>query len=423
MKHVLVISSKNLHPHVQRLNIELDDINLINDNREDILAEGISSYFQRRLFELEHSTFDAVVGITDFAAVLAGALSNKAGKISPSMQSLFNYHNKLASRYLQKKALPNHVPDFFHIPLDAVSNDVLPISLPFIIKPVTSQMSEGASVVYRSDDLNHAIQMAQSSPMTFYKDYAQLIKTSEMHESIDSTNKDLLCESFMTGTQVTVDGFVYNHEVTQVAITMSDILPGTLSFSQFTCPHQFNATIQRKIKTITKSLIKILGLNQTAFNIEYIVDEIKQQVYIVEINPRISPQFIPLIEAATGINTLKASCEIALGYHPQIEPFISTSKVGRIFILRRKHNAKVIQVASQADIEKLEVTYPGLKINLLVPAGKTLSDIAQDQYTFRYGEIYVSGQNLDDLAHTHFKVQQVLERSFIFEDIQHTARS
>src|SRR5262249_25010696 len=120
-------------------------------------------------------------------------------------------------------------------------------------------------------------------------------------------------EAPLAGDQVTVDGFIQNGKATTMGTVDSIMYPGATSFERFEYPSSLPPEVQDRMCAISARAIEASGFDHSCFNVELFYDRERDQISIIEINPRISYQFADLYERVDGVNTYEVQLRLAIG--------------------------------------------------------------------------------------------------------------
>jgi len=88
--------------------------------------------------------------------------------------------------------------------------------------------------------------------------------------------------------------------------------PGTISFARFEYPSALDLGVRERMARIAARFISSIGFDNGLFNIEMFYDPNSNSIHLIEVNPRMCPQFADLMEKVNGVNTY----EIALAMPP-----------------------------------------------------------------------------------------------------------
>ena len=457
MSRILVIAVGKNIKNYKELTSSFKDYEVVYHSLILPMKEGVKNYVDRAVDAVTSGKLriDGIVGLNDYSSLIAAIIARRIGLISPSIESLLNCQNKYLSREIQNKYLPNNTPGYlilsdkslntffnfergFAPPASLINHPRADSKLkkyatdfkkfPIFIQPVKGSLSFFSYKVESKEDLNKKIGQAEKVLPKKNKFYKKILAVAKVESSyVDN----LLCEELIKGEQITIDGYVFSGKVVFFGITKSNFLPGTLSFSRFDYPHSFGSSLDSKIYFLAKKLVKAVGLNNSLFNAELMVDVKSKgvtQIKIVEINSRPSAQFMYMIYQVTGFHPLKAALDISIGENPKFErrnPQSSAQlmpaqggqagpklfNLCRCFILRRREDALVARSPTKDEINALEKKYAPVEINILASKGHKLSHYRQDTDTFRYAEIKVPGKNIHEIE----KKFEEIKKELIFE--------
>ncbi len=384
------------------------------DSLEDIVLVGIKQYIKQKISDINSGKFniDGIVGTNDICCNIAATLALQTNKISTTLKSILFCQNKYISRLKQQKLFPKHTPEFF-LSSDFSADKIL--KLPIFVKPVRSSLSFYSFKVFSKKTLSNSIKLSEKIIPKHNQFYKQLIDLEYVNHKHVYKFNELICEQVVMGDQVTIDGYIFNNLVNFLGITKSIFLPNKISFTRFDYPFKFPETIENKIEEISKKLVLNIGLNNTLFNIEFVVDQKTEKIFIIEINSRLSSQFAYLIESVKGYNPFKIMCDISVGTKPKLKLKSGGNRYNfcSSCVLRVKNDKKVLRIPSEKEIANLEKKYKDIKINLLVQKGKHLSDYEQDLKTFRYSIIDIPGNSIQEIKKKLIKIKRELNFKFV----------
>ena len=387
--------------------VDHPDYELTIESFEKILRFGVLDYLQETIERIKSNPglYDGIVGTHDSSAVIAAIIAQETGKRFAPVEAIINCQNKYLSRDIQKRVLPEATPNFA-IALDYLRNTAQ-ISLPFFIKPARSNISFGTHKVHSQKNLEDYI-TRESIDITRFNQYYldALSRRPSYHNALNiATCNSFLCEDFIHGIQVTLDGFIYENEITFFGITKAHYHPDTNSFFYHSFPYSFPPELNKKIEEGLSRLIPALGINNSFFNVELRADEENNTFKIVEINSRIAFQFAKTIEAVMGFDPLHLQCDVAIGKKPDLSPVRKKCfKYCYNFELHHFSDAKILQTPTQIAYDELHLKYPEVYVRNLVHEGLNLSDFKHNPDSYRYCIIDIPG---DDHAQIMQKYEEV----------------
>lgn len=253
------------------------------------------------LEECETIPADAVVGTKDQSALLAALLAERRGLPGPSPQALVACQHKPTARAVQRLVAPEATPDF------AVLDGPAPFDVPFFVKPVVGRLSQNA---FRIDDPRDVLDLHELDRYTTrYAEIAALAGADPAHAH------GFIAEELLSGTEVTLEGYVCGGRVTTIGVTDSIKYPGTLSFERFEYPSALSQERLAELSNVSARILPALGFEGGFFNVEFFVPE-EGVAQIIEVNGRLASQFAPLVQGVHGRSTYDALFRLALGEDP-----------------------------------------------------------------------------------------------------------
>lgn len=368
-------------------------------------------FVSRRAKEIKNNKYIiGAVGLTPTSAVIAALVNEAAGSRGAHVTSVLNAQNKFASRKIQLQAAPESVP-YFALLNKQVQKEKC---CPGFVKPVHASTSFLANVVRTKAQLAEVVNVASRVLPKKNAFYTRLFMDGHraQHQNNDQSAA-LLLESILPKVeQITVDGYVFNGAVSCIGATLSKFIPGTLSFDYFLYPRRYQPKMKNKIYRIVKKVIKAHGLDNTFFNIELRVNPRTYEVFIVEINPRISKQFVYMFKHVGGLNVYHAMAKIADGVDPRFRESRTKNRIAVNFVMRRKRDAVVVSSPKRNDILAIQKEFELSKITILAKKGKRLSEMNQDSFTYRYGFVDVVAKDVAEAKKVYAKIVRKLDIRF-----------
>lgn len=272
------------NPTINTTGLALADVKYIKDSQD------IASHLQiAKTFEIDGIITDNC----DFSLYTAAVVSSALGLEFTSIQAAFYSNNKWAQReacnfsgILQ--------PEYYKIQTpEELSTAASKLGYPLIIKPVDSRGTFGVTIVKSNENLFTA----------FYD------------ALLNSASRTAICEKYISGTLVTVDGFAFSsgHKSLTLAsrVFQSGAKPVT---KEIIYPARFANELNVALMKNHHRVVTTLGYNQGHTHGEYIVDD-SGDIYLVECTNRgggvyTSSTIVPFL---TGINLNKVLIDQSLG--------------------------------------------------------------------------------------------------------------
>lgn len=358
---------------------------------------------------ISQNPIDGIISTGDYlGSIFTSILANKHGLKGSQTDALLTLQHKYYSRKLQQKYIPEVTPQFWLIN-EFTLNPEYDFNYPIFLKSVKSQLSICAYKIESKNELMKTIATKQL-PNSFLYPFDWFLKH---YTSYSVSAYSFIAETYLEGVQCTLEGFLDHNEVTVVGIVDSIMLPGTISFHRFIYPSSLADDVQKRMADITKKLMIHSGLSHGFFNIEFMYNPKKDEIFIIEVNPRMASQFSDLFEKVDGINPYAYLIKLALGEKVEINSFKKGKyPMAGACIYRSLNDCRLVAIPTEEDIKKFYKYFPDGRYELFIQKGEALSDWIQDGYSFRYCAVNLGAQDRDDLEKQAEKSMALLPFEF-----------
>lgn len=341
---------------------------------------------------------DGVASSSDYpGATVAAAIGSALGLNSPPPAAVMKTAHKYYSRLAQREAVPEATPDFWLI--DARRCDDLPdLPYPVFVKPVKGAFSVHSRKVHNREELRQFLD--RPAIRDFTEDYMAIFNRLVRETlQLEIDGHYFLAESFLHGVQVTVEGFVFDGEVSVYGIVDSVFHKDAGSFARFDYPSGLRPEVLADMKTIASRVIPATGLHNSHFNVEMIYDAATDEIRIIEINPRICGQFGDLYAKVDGTNSYRYALDVATGRPPAVTRGSGAYAMATSFPLRIFSPAQVLSAPAAQQIARAEALYSETLVWLECQTGDRLDDFStwEDGTSARYAIINLGGQSRREL--------------------------
>jgi len=348
-----------------------------------------------------HGQIDGIASYYDFpGTALVPIIAEKYNLPGASLESVFKCENKYWSRLEQSKVIQEHIPAFKAFdPFNENAYDELAMIPPFWTKPIKSFRSFLAYKINGSQVFESAMEEVRKHIDFMSEPFNYLMERYNMPEEFAGMKETCIAESSITGHQVTVEGYVHNERVVVYGIVDSVREEDRSSFSRYEYPSILPQEIQFRMADVTRRAISQIGLNNSAFNVEYFYNPMADEVYLLEINPRISQAHTDIFEKVHGLSHHSIMLNLALGNKPKTLEYHGEFNKASNFMLRTFQNGVVRKVPTQDEIKILKRFIPGLEIKLHVTENTRLSDMqGQDSYSYELANIFIGGRDQREMV-------------------------
>lgn len=289
-----------------------------------------------------------IVGVitdqTDIAVPTVAFLAEQLGLPGNSFQCASTYSNKFLIRELCKQL---HIPNPIYIRaimLADIDLEECHMSFPVMIKPEDNQGSRGVYKCYNWKDIELYFEKSKSFSRTGY----------------------VIVEEFFEGTEVVVEGFVYNGQYLLWGIGERRYFDLKDKFipSQTIFPACISENMRRELLFTEKKIHSTLNPSFGMIHSEYLINETTKEFRLVETALRgggvyISSHLVPLY---TGVNNYDLLLKCCLGEKVDIddikESFIPASSAYICFYLPEgeiKSITGISQLKTMAEVKKMDL--------------------------------------------------------------------
>lgn len=347
---------------------------------------------------------DAILGVDEFISCL---ITTKACEVlglpHNSLSLELTLQHKYYSRILQKKIVPEFVPDF------SILQSQEEFRAPFFVKPIRGSASILAKKIKNEVEIKNIETLPFSKKLLLSSLLNQFESIAKKHADLDPVDSPWIKEEIITGIQLTLEGFVQENKNTTIGIVDSVMYPGShLSFKQFDYPSKLPALVQERIKAISEKFIHEIGYKNGFYNIEFFYLPQTNELKIIEINPRMAFQFSDLYEKVDGINTFDVLISLALGERPHYQWSCGHYQSATSFVKRIFKDGLVKKVPSSQEISVVQSEFDARVLLQAQVGSKLSSDIFQDTESFRLMTVNLGGADQDELDQKYQRILRLL---------------
>ncbi|WP_166261299.1 ATP-grasp domain-containing protein [Marinobacter salicampi] len=382
---------------VEAEEIEFD--RLLEQSRSEIKDAGVS--------------VDAIIAHWDFpSSVLAPILGKEFGVPAPSLESVLKCEHKYWSRLEQAKAVPDVVPKFCNFdPFAEDPRAEIDLEFPFWVKPVKSFSSQLGFLIKSEADFDHAIEKTREGIGRIGSAFDEALAHIELPEELrNAGGMTCLAEEIIDGTQIAPEGSVRRGKIDiNGVIDVNKDETGT-KIDRFEYPSSASEELQQKVIDTSEKIIKHIGFDNGCFNVEFMWDEKKQQLWLIEINTRISQSHSEMFILVDGMSNHATAIEVALGEETRLPKGEGPYNVAAKFTIMHPDDGIVERTPSDKELEELEQMFPGMHLKLDVKPGMRLSEkVNQDAYQYVLGEVYLGADSQEELLKRYDECLDVLQ--------------
>ncbi|WP_462280493.1 ATP-grasp domain-containing protein [Salinivirga cyanobacteriivorans] len=373
---------------------------------------NVEQYDMEKLINLcfdridKHGKIDGVASYYDFpGTMLVPIIAEKYNLPGPSLEAMTKCENKYWSRLEQSKVIPEHIPQFKAFdPFDDNAFEKIGMITPYWVKPIKSFRSFLAYKINGEAQFRENMEEVKKHIDFMAEPFNYLMKQYNMPEEFANMEERMIAESPITGHQCTVEGYVNNGNVVVYGIVDSIREGDRSSFGRYEYPSSLPQEIQFRMADVTRRVVQQLGLDHSPFNIEYFYNPTADEVYFLEINPRISQAHTDIFEKIHGISHHSIMLNLALGQKPKTLGNNGEFNKAANFMLRTFEPGTIKKVPTESEIKILKKFIPSLEVKVQVKEGIHLKDLqGQDSYSFELANIFIGGRDQNELVERYNK--------------------
>ncbi len=356
---------------------------------------------------------DAIVSYFDFpGTILVPIIAKKYSLPGPSIESVLKCEHKYWSRHEQHKVIPDHIPSFKPFdPFDDNAYEKIGFKPPFWIKPIKSYHSYLAYKINGADDFKESMAEVREHIDYMEKPFFHIIDNYSDPEEFSGMKEKMYAETPIGGHQCTLEGYAFDDEIVVYGIIDSITEEGKSSFARYEYPSSLPQEVQFRMADIAGKVIGQVGLMTSAFNIEFFYNSEANEIYLLEINPRISQSHGDIFEKVHGLSNHHIMLNLALSQRPRPLENEGEFAVAAHFMLRSFKPGIVRNVPAKKKIDALKKKYPDLVIQISVKEGMDLDDLPDyhiDSYSYVLADINLGGEDREDLLEKYKNVVKEL---------------
>jgi biotin carboxylase len=284
------------------------------------------------------------------------------------------------------------------------------VTYPFWLKPVKSV---GSYLGFRIDgpyDWEPAITALRNEIWRFGDAFEQALARVDVPPDVEAVGGSAcLAENIIQGRQCTLEGYV-SHGTAHVYGTVDSLrMPGSSTFRCYQYPSRLPVPVQRRMEQIAKDVVGQAGLDHCCFNAEFFYDEDQGQIWILEINTRLSQSHCDLFAKVDGVSSQRVLFSVSQGREPRMLHRQGEFDVAGKYFLRTTMDGTVRSVPSQEEIAAVVERFPGTRVGIDLAPGTRLADLAvQETYSFELGRVFLGADDHEQLEDRFEQVKDML---------------
>ena len=369
-----------------------------------------------QLDDFDHNV-DAVITWWDFpSSGLVPLVSELWDTYGPRLSGVLRLEHKYWSRVIQRGVAAEHVPAFAVFePDDEEALETITdqgVEFPFWIKPVKSVASYLGFKIENEQELLNAQKAIDDEIDRYGEPFQQALAHIDLPPDIAHIGaRACVAEGLIGGRQCTLEGYVSFGEPTVYGVVDSLREPNGSTFRSYQYPSQLPVPVQRRMIEIAGDVVTHAGLDHACFNAEFFYDEQQGQIWLLEINTRLSLSHCDLFAKVDGASSQRALLDVAMGREPRMPHRLGPYNVAAKYFLRAfVADGVVTHAPGEEEFAALEERFPSVRVQVDVEEGDRLSEAlsVQESYSFELGRVWFGADDHEDLERKFEEIQQLL---------------
>jgi biotin carboxylase len=367
-----------------------------------------------RTVEERRGRIDGVTSSSDYpGAIIAAAVASRLGLPGPTPESVVRCSHKLLCREVQRAVAPRAVPWFRGVRYDEASAAASKLEFPCFLKPVKGSFSQHARRIGSREEL--VAFLGRPIVADFCENYLAIFNALVRGlTDFEQDGRWFIAEGLLAGPQVTVEGYTHGGNVEILGVVDSVMHPGTNSFMRFDLPSRHPPKRVERMGDLARRVMAHVGLEGALFNMELVVDEARDNLSILEINPRICGQFGDLYKKVHGTSSYEVQLALAAGERPAFRRGAGEFGVASSCPLRTFEPVRVKRTPAPEDLAALRADQPDTLVWVEVAEGQELSDFetGEDGRSVRYAVVNLGAADAKGVEHKLGELKAALPFEF-----------
>lgn len=364
-------------------------------------------------------TVDGIVSHWDFpTSVLGPVLAAERGLPAPSLTSILKCEHKYWSRLEQRRAVPDVVPGF--VAFDPFADDVaqqIDLGFPYWVKPVKGHSSNLGFEIRGPQDLDAALIEIRHEITDVGDAFDQVLRRVDLPDELAGTGGTAcLAEEIIEGVQVAPEGSISGGSLSVHGVVDMHKDDEGLSIERIDYPAALvSPEVQQRAIDTTERLLDHIGFDNGCFNSEFMWDEARDALRLIEVNTRISQSHSELFTLVDGRSNHQVAVDVALGKSPGMPDNRGDLSVAAQHVVVHDGDAIVRSVPDEAALAQIAERHPGTKVEFPVTPGDRLSELPhQNSYRYVLAVVDVGAPDRAALRDRIADIEQMLQ--FDLED-------
>ncbi len=284
-----------------------------------------------------------------FGALAAALLAEALGLPGTPPGAIIRLQHKYFCRQLIEEVAPEANLHQVLLPDDQRKLPETPLSFPLFTKPIKAAFSVLAREVPDLPALQKHLNFGWFEELIIRR----LIKPYDdiafhyLPSKVGAWN--MVAEEVYRAPQFNLDGYVVNGEVRLLGVVDEIMYPGTQAFLRFAYPSKLPWVIQQRAFEVARKVLGAAGFTHGMFNMEFFYDEHRDEIKVIEFNPRLASQLADIYRKVDGVDVFGINLALALGQNPDDVPRLQPlGQVAASFVFRCFDECVPLRPSAQA---------------------------------------------------------------------------
>lgn len=355
---------------------------------------------------------DGLIHYIDFpVSTTVPILCREFGLPSATLEAVLKCEHKYWSRLEQRRCIPEHVPPFAAFdPFDDDALDHLSLDFPFWAKPIKSFSSYLGFLIRNVDDWSTAIAAFRAHIGRFEAPFNHLLSRVELpYEVSDIGGGSCIAEAIIGGRMCTQEGYVHKGKLRVYGTVDSLRKPSSSSFASYQYPSRLPTRVRKRMARIVEIFMAYIGYDNAPFNVEFFWDANTDQIWLLEVNPRISESHADLFRKVDGASHHEIATDLSLGARPRLPYRDGEFNYAGKFFIRAYRDAVVTRVPGAEELARIEQLMPDTIVKIVPQPGQRLSTLMdQDSYSYTLALLWIGASSPRQLQRRYEQAEHTL---------------
>lgn len=343
---------------------------------------------------------DAIVCHWDFpSSCIAPVLGKEYGVRAPSLESVLRCEHKYWARINQREAVPECTPDFQALdPFDDDAASKLRMEYPVWLKPVKGFSSMLGFKVKNRGELESALAAMREQIGEVGKPFEECLRHADLPEAVrEVSGTHALAEEVMSGIQFAPEGYVQDGKVHLHGMFDMLLQQDGRDVLGLRYPADLPEALEMRANDAARRIMKHVDFQDGCFNVEFLYDQARDKLWLIEVNTRISQSHSELFRRVDGMSNHEIAVRVALGEKPHFPRDKGPNRLAAKLSLEKVGDAEVTRVPEPEELRKLETAFDAF-IQIGVQKGDRLSELPhQPPYAYHVGDVFIGAESSDQL--------------------------